>query len=76
ADSLGVDIINTSLGYTVYDNSAYDYSISEMDGNTTYITRGANIAGEKGIIVVVSAGNSGASTWQIVEAPADAPNVL
>ena len=76
ADSLGVDMINTSLGYTVFDNSNYDYTPSEMDGNTAFITRGASIAVEKGILVVVSAGNSGATSWQTVGAPADSPDVL
>lgn len=76
ADSLGVNIINSSLGYNTFDNPAYDYTPSDMNGNTAYITKGANIAGEKGIIVVSSAGNAGATTWQIVAAPADAANVL
>lgn len=76
ADSLGVDIINSSLGYSYYDNAAYSYTPSDMDGNTALITKGANIAAEKGIVVVSSAGNSGATTWQIVTAPADAAQVL
>lgn len=76
ADSLGVHIINSSLGYTTYDNPNYSYTPSDMDGNTAYITKGANIAVEKGILVVNSAGNSGNGAWQIVGAPADAANVL
>ncbi|NNK40415.1 MAG: S8 family serine peptidase, partial [Winogradskyella sp.] len=75
-DSLGVDIINTSLGYTTYDNPNYSYSPSDMDGNTAFITQGATIASEKGLLVVTSAGNSGANSWQIVGAPADSPLVL
>jgi hypothetical protein len=73
ADSLGVDIINTSLGYKGYDNPNYSYSNSDLDGNTAFITRGANIAFEKGILLVNSAGNSGASG---VNAPADAQGVF
>ncbi|MGB5419509.1 S8 family serine peptidase [Algibacter sp.] len=73
ADSLGVDVINTSLGYKAYDNSNYSYASSELDGYTTYITRGANIAFEKGLLLVTSAGNSGNDG---VGAPADSPNVL
>lgn len=73
ADSLGVDIINTSLGYTTFDNSNYDYSPANMDGNTAFITKGANIAFEKGIMLVTSAGNSGAVG---VGAPADSEYVL
>lgn len=76
ADSLGVDIINTSLGYTTYDNPNYSYTPSEMNGTTAFISRGASIAVEKGIVVVTSAGNSGANSWQVVGAPADSPDVL
>jgi hypothetical protein len=76
SDSLGVDIINTSLGYTTFDESRYDYTYSDMDGETTFISRGAEIAVAKGIFVVVSAGNSGNSSWEYIGAPADAPSVL
>ncbi|WP_435412222.1 S8 family serine peptidase [Psychroserpens mesophilus] len=76
ADSLGVHIINSSLGYRVFDNANYNYTPSDMNGNTTFITKGANIANEKGILVVNSAGNSGASSWQTVGAPADASGVF
>ncbi|MEM6720168.1 MAG: S8 family serine peptidase [Bacteroidota bacterium] len=72
ADSLGVDVVNTSLGYNRFDDSRYDYTTADMDGNTTFITRGANIAVEKGMFMVSSAGNSGNdATWQIITAPAD-----
>lgn len=73
ADSLGVDLINTSLGYSTFDNPAFNYAPSDMDGQTTFISKGANIATEKGILVVVSAGNSGTSSvWNIISAPGDA----
>ena len=72
ADSLGVDVINTSLGYSTFDNPDYSYSPSDMDGSTAFISKGANIAVEKGILVVSSAGNSGNDTWGIITAPADA----
>ncbi|RLD26956.1 MAG: serine protease [Bacteroidetes bacterium] len=73
ADSLGVDVINTSLGYKDFDNPNYDYTSADMNGLTAFITRGANIAFEKGLLLVNSAGNSGASG---VNAPADSANVL
>lgn len=76
ADSLGVDIINSSLGYTVYDNANYSYSTTDMNGNTAFITKGANIAFEKGMLVVNSAGNAGNGAWGIVGAPADAAGVF
>ncbi|NNF81712.1 MAG: S8 family serine peptidase [Flavobacteriaceae bacterium] len=73
ADSLGVDVINTSLGYKGYDNPNYSYSSADMDGQTAFITRGADIAAEKGIFLVNSAGNSGTNG---VNAPADAAGVF
>lgn len=77
ADSLGVDVINTSLGYSIFDDTRYNYSPSEMDGQTAFITKGSDIAFDKGMIVVNSAGNSGNdSTWRIVTAPADGFKVL
>ncbi|PKQ44833.1 S8 family serine peptidase [Confluentibacter flavum] len=74
ADSLGVDVINSSLGYgSFYDNTNYNFPASDFDGNTTYITKGANIAFEKGLLIVNSAGNEGSGG---INAPADSPNVL
>lgn len=73
ADSLGVDIINSSLGYKTFDNPNYTHSDSDLDGLTTYISKGANIAFEKGILVVNSAGNEGANG---LNAPADAAGVF
>ena len=73
ADSLGVDIINTSLGYRTFDNPAYDYTYEDMNGETTFISRGATHAFEKGMLVVTSAGNSGAG---MISAPADSPGAL
>ncbi len=76
ADSLGVDMINTSLGYREFDNSNYNYTPADMNGQVAFISKGASIAVEKGILVVVSAGNAGATAWQTVGAPADSPDVL
>jgi hypothetical protein len=77
ADQLGVDIINTSLGYFTYQNPLYSYTYSDMNGSTSFISRGADKAFSKGIIVVVSAGNSGSSpTNPNIASPADANNVL
>lgn len=76
ADSLGVHIINSSLGYNTFDNPKYNYVPSDMNGTTTFISRGANIASQKGILVVNSAGNSGNNSWGIVTAPADAAGVF
>ncbi|MBT8266779.1 MAG: S8 family serine peptidase [Bacteroidia bacterium] len=73
ADSLGVNILNTSLGYKNYDNPNYSYLPSDFNGNTAFITRGSTIASEKGMLVVNSAGNGGANG---INAPADAINIL
>ena len=73
ADSLGVDVINVSLGYLSFDNPAESLSYTDLDGQTAFISRGANVAFEKGLFVVVSAGNSGTSTSHpYISAPADA----
>lgn len=76
ADSLGVDIINTSLGYTTFDDARYDFTYADMNGSTAFITRGADIAFSRGMIIVCSAGNSGNDTWHYIGAPADGFNVL
>ena len=76
ADSVGVDVINTSLGYNTFNDPSQNHTYADLDGNTIYITRGADIAASKGILVVVSAGNSGGSSWQYITAPADADSVL
>ena len=76
ADSVGVDIINSSLGYTTFDNPAENHTYADMDGNTTVITRGADLAAARGIMVVNSAGNSGGTSWQYISAPADGDSVL
>lgn len=76
ADSAGVDVINTSLGYNTFDDPAMDYTPSAMDGNTAVISRAAFMAAQRGIVVVVSAGNEGSRSWQIITAPADARDIL
>lgn len=76
ADSLGVDVINTSLGYTTFDNANYNYSYADMDGKTTFITRGAEIGVSRGMILVNAAGNSGNDAWKYMGAPADATSVF
>ena len=76
SDSAGADVINSSLGYTTFDNSQYDFSYADMDGNTVRGSIGADIAASKGILVVNSAGNSGNNAWQYIGAPADGDSVL
>jgi len=76
ADSVGADIINSSLGYTTFYDSAQDHTYEDMDGNTTRVTLGADLAASRGILVVNSAGNSGGSSWNFIGAPADGDSVM
>ena len=76
ADSVGADIINSSLGYTTFDDPAQDHSYEDMNGATCPSTRAADIAAGRGILVVNSAGNSGAGSWHYIGAPADGDSVL
>ncbi|MCJ7935555.1 MAG: S8 family peptidase [Chryseobacterium sp.] len=76
ADRKGVEIISSSLGYNVFDDSRYNYSYTDMNGTTSFIARGAQIASEKGIFVLVAAGNSGALPWHYILTPADNANVF
>ncbi|MBL7954944.1 MAG: S8 family serine peptidase [Flavobacteriales bacterium] len=76
ADSLGCDVLNTSLGYTTFDDSTMDHTYEQLDGLTLRISIAANIASSKGMVPVNSAGNSGSSSWFYISAPADAIDVL
>jgi hypothetical protein len=75
-ENLGVDVTSTSLGYTTFDAGQTSYTPANMDGKTTIITKAAEMAASKGVIVVNSAGNEGSVTWRIIGAPADGPNVI
>lgn len=76
ADSVGADVLNTSLGYTTFDNPALDHTWEELNGDSTVITRASNMAYRKGMVIVNSAGNSGSATWRYVGAPADGYQVF
>lgn len=76
ADSVGADIINSSLGYSNFDNSIQSYSYEDLDGKTAISTIAATIASRKGIVVVNSAGNEGNDNWKYIVAPADADSIL
>lgn len=71
ADKHGVDVVNSSLGYTVP-----RYFTEQMDGSTTLVTKAGNLAARKGILIVNSAGNEGNDSWKVMGAPADADSVL
>ena len=76
ADSAGADIITSSLGYTTFNDPSQSHTYNDMDGNTTRVSIAADIASSKGILVLTSAGNDGASAWHYISAPADADSVL
>lgn len=76
ADSLGVDIINSSLGYATFFDESTNHTYEDLDGRTTPISIGATMAARKGIIVVTSAGNAGNDPWRYITAPADADSIL
>ena len=76
ADSVGADIINSSLGYFLFDDSATNHSYADMDGRTTRVTKAANIAVTRGLLVVASAGNEGNDPWKYIIAPSDGDNVI
>ncbi len=75
-DSLGFDVINTSLGYSDFDGTAFDYTYEDMDGRTAFISRAASLTASRGMIACNSAGNEGSDPWFYVTAPADATDIL
>lgn len=76
ADSAGVDVIASSVGYYDFDDPLFNYTYAQMNGRTTLISGLAALAARKGILVVNSAGNEGSSYWKYMIAPADADSVL
>ena len=76
ADSSGADIISSSLGYYNFDDPDLDYKPEELDGNTAFVTRVADIAASKGILVVNSAGNERDNAWRKIIFPSDGDSVL
>ena len=76
ADSAGVDIISSSLGYNEYDAHRGDYRLRDLDGKTALISRTASLLARKGIILVNSAGNLGMGPWKKITFPADANDIL
>ena len=76
SDSLGVDLITSSLGYYTFDDPSLNHTYADMNGRNTMITRAADLAVKKGMIVTNSVGNSGASAWKYLIAPADGDSVL
>lgn len=76
SDELGVDIINSSLGYYTFDDKKMDYAYVDINGKTSAMSQAATFAAKKGILVVISAGNEGYKDWKHITVPGDADSVL
>ncbi len=76
ADSVGIDVVNTSLGYHAFDEGYPAYRYRDLDGHYSFMSHSASLAADKGIVVVCSAGNSGRGAWKKVTPPGDSENVL
>ncbi|MBP3227250.1 MAG: S8 family serine peptidase [Bacteroidaceae bacterium] len=76
ADSLGCDIITSSLGYTTFDDKSLSHKYWQLDGHTYINSRSASLAASRGLVVLNSAGNSASGRWKLIGAPADAEDML
>lgn len=76
ADSIGADLINSSLGYSHWDGDSIGPRLRDLNGHTAYISQTASMLASKGIILCNSAGNEGSSSWHKINVPADADNIL
>ena len=76
ADSVGADIISSSLGYYAYDDNRDSYRLQDLNGQTALISRTASMLASKGIVVCTSAGNAGMGQWKKIGVPGDATDVL
>lgn len=76
ADSMGVDVINSSLGYHYFDDKRMNYSYADLDGLHSHASRAASMLAGKGIVLVNSAGNDGMGAWKKINVPADAQDIL
>ena len=76
ADSIGADVISSSLGYNTFDDPSFDFTYNDMNGNTTLCTKGADIAAKKGLLIFNAIGNYGTGPWKFLAAPSDADSVV
>ncbi len=76
ADSLGIELITTSLGYYLFDNARYNHTWEQLDGKTAFISQAAAMGVGKGLLILASAGNEGGNQWQKITFPADVDGVL
>ena len=76
ADSTGIDVVNTSLGYSVFDDPSMNHTYEQLDGHTILASRAASMAGNKGMLIFNSAGNEGRKSWGKITVPSDADNII
>jgi len=76
ADSIGVDVVNSSMGYNHFRDTSMSYRYAQLDGKTALITQGANAAASRGLLIVNAAGNDGHKDWHYIFAPADSEGIL
>lgn len=76
ADSLGIDIVTSSLGYATFDDPEMDHTWEQLDGQTIPISRAANLAASRGMLLFNSAGNEGNKSWGKINFPGDAENII
>lgn len=76
ADSVGADIITSSLGYSEFDHKTMSHRYAELDGMTSVCSRAASMLASKGIVMVSSAGNEGMGSWKKINVPADARDII
>lgn len=76
ADSIGVDIITSSLGYSKFDIASMNHTVADLSKNRVPVSVAAGLAAKKGILTVISAGNEGNKAWGVITFPADASDVI
>jgi len=76
ADSVGVDVATSSLGYSTFDDPTMNFTYADMNGKVSRASRAANLASRKGIIVTVAAGNEGDKAWHYISSPSDADGII
>ncbi|MDD4967987.1 MAG: S8 family peptidase [Paludibacter sp.] len=76
ADSVGVDVATSSLGYSLFDDVSMNFTYADMNGKVSRASRAANLASKKGIVVLVAAGNEGSASWHYISSPSDADGII
>lgn len=76
ADSIGADVITSSLGYSEFDDSRFNHTWDQLDGKSAFISQAAAMGVQKGLLIVVSAGNEGGNNWGKITFPGDVDGVL